>query len=153
MTARWSIPIQTLAEKVKLDIETVARKATFDLFTAVAQKSPVDTGRFRANWNVSFGAADVSITDSTNTERALAEASKALTLPLGGVTYMSNGLPYARTLEYGLYPNPPKRGSYDKKLKAYVIKSAGGFSRRAASGMVRISAQEFGDYVNKAISS
>ena len=122
----WSIPLDRLAQKTGLRLETVARKVTFDLFKSVALKSPVDTGRFRANWNVSYGSPDISISASTNKGRADSEARKATTLPVGGVIYMSNGLPYARRLENG-------------------------WSDQAPSGMVRLSVREFAFYVNRAI--
>lgn len=110
---------------MKLDLETVARKITFDLFSKVNLRSPVDTGRFRGNWNVSYGVPDVSFTDNTNQNRATAEISKALTLPVGGVTWMANGLPYAARLEYG-------------------------YSQQAPAGMVRVSVSEFSDIARKA---
>ena len=47
----WSVPLDRLAEKMGLEVETVVRKVTSDMFGAVVRKSPVDTGRFRANWN------------------------------------------------------------------------------------------------------
>lgn len=136
-----------------LELETVARKATFELFKAVALRSPVDSGRFRANWNVSINAPNESTNGATDggtgrvtkktfdaasdffggptpvRGRALAETRKALTLPVGGVTYMTNGLPYAQRLEFD------------------------GWSDQAPAGMVRISAQEFGQYVRKAVAS
>lgn len=124
----FSIPISQLAEKLKADIALVARKATLDVFTAVVLKSPVDTGRFRANWNVSVGAPDTSTTESTDQARGQVEAAKALTLPLGGVTYIANGLPYARALEYG-------------------------HSQQAPNGMVRLSAMEYADYVRSAVAA
>jgi hypothetical protein len=140
----WTIPLDKLAEKVQLDLETVARKSTMDVFTAVALRSPVDTGRFRANWNVSYGAPDLSVTDSTDSARAVTEARKALTLPVGGVVYMCNSLPYAPVIEYGLYPNPPKNPTG---------KTVGGYSRQAPQGVVRVTAVEYNDYVQKAIHS
>lgn len=138
----WSIPFDKLAEKVKLDVETVVRKSTLDVFSAVAVRSPVDTGRFRANWNVSYGAVDTTVTASTDQGRVNTETQKALTLPVGGVVYMSNSLPYAQKLEYGGYPNPPKNPTG---------KTEGGYSIQAPRGMVRISQLEFNDYVQKAI--
>ena len=126
--SRFSIPLDQLARKVGGDLETVARKATLQLFTAVAKRSPVDTGRFRANWNVSAAAPDLSITGSTLQGRVNSEAAKALTLPVGSVTYMSNGLPYANRLEFG-------------------------YSKQAAGGMVRLAAQEFDAHVRKAVAS
>lgn len=140
----WSIPLDQLAAKVQLDLETVARKATLDVFTAVVLASPVDTGRFRANTNVSYGAPDTTVTDSTEQGRAQQELAKVMSLPIGGVTYITNALPYAATLEYGQYPNPPKNPTG---------KTANGYSIQAPQGMFRISALQFNDYVQKAIRS
>lgn len=138
----WSIPLDQFAAKVKLDLETVARKATLDVFGAVVLKSPVDSGRFRANTNVSYGAPDQTVTASTNAGRAQTELAKIMSLPVGGVMYITNALPYAAVLEYGGYPNPPKNPTG---------KTAGGYSIQAPKGMFRISALEFNDYVKKAI--
>ena len=126
--ARWSIPMDTLAARAKTDVETVARKLTLDLFRSVVLKSPVDTGRFRANWNVSYGTPDYTTTQSVERGRGLTEASKALTLPIGGVQYMSNGLPYARQLEYG-------------------------WSKQAPAGMVRLSVIEVAGRLGAGVTS
>lgn len=126
--ARWSIPMDTLAARAKTDVETVARKLTLDLFRSVVLKSPVDTGRFRANWNVSYGTPDYSVTQSVDKNRGLTEASKALTLPIGGVQYISNGLPYARPLEYG-------------------------WSKQAPAGMVRLSVIEVAGRLGAGVTS
>jgi hypothetical protein len=140
----FSVPLAQLAEKMKADLELVVRKSTLEIFRGVTLKSPVDTGRFRANWNVSYGAVDMTTTTSTEQTRADREVQKALTLPVGGTVYMANSLPYARVLEYGLYPNPPKKPTG---------KTVNGFSRQAPAGMVRRTAVEFDDYVRKAIAA
>ena len=124
--SQFSIPLDQLAAKIGLDLETVARKSTLQLFTAVAKRSPVKSGRFRANWNVSATTPNISITDSTVQGRVNVEAAKALMLPVGGVTFMSNGIVYASRLEYG-------------------------HSKQAPNGMVRLSAQEFDAYVSRAV--
>lgn len=121
----WSIPLDQLAQKTGLKLDTVARKVTLDLFTSVVQKSPVDTGRFKANWNVGT-TPNLSFTASTNAGRGLNEAQKAIGIPAGGVVYLSNGLPYARRLEYG-------------------------WSGQAPAGMVRLSVREFRQFVERAI--
>lgn len=105
--ARWSIPIERLAARAGLRLEDVARKVAFDVFSQVVRKSPVDTGRFRANWNFSVGAPDFSTTAATSAARGEIEARQALTAPVGGVLYISNGLPYARRLEYGWSKQAP----------------------------------------------
>lgn len=104
---QWSIPMQALAEKAGENAEAVIRKVTLDVFKAVVLKSPVDTGRFRANWNASLGTPDYSFTDSVQRNRGLAEAVRASTLPLGDTVYLSNGLPYARRLEDGYSQQAP----------------------------------------------
>lgn len=142
MSGGWSIPLESLAAKVNLDLETVARKSTLDVFSAVVLGAPVDTGRFRANMNVSYGAPDVSVTNSSNAARGLQEVQKALTLPIGGVMYITNALPYAAVLEYGGYPNPPKNPTG---------KTSGGFSIQAPNGMFRLAALRYSEYVQKAI--
>ena len=141
--AGFSINLAKYAEKVKSDIQTVVQKSTQQAFAAVVKKTPVDTGRARANWYVSRGAIDTTTTASTDQGRATAEVDKALSLPAGDVVYLANSLPYARVLEYGEYPNPPKNPSG---------KTVNGFSKQAPAGMVRTTAQEFSDYVERVIS-
>jgi hypothetical protein len=141
--AGFSIPLAQLAERMKLDLDTVARNATLEVFKGVVLKTPVDTERARGNWNVSTGAPDTSTTPTADQARGLTEVAKAASIASGGIVYLANSLPYARVLEYGEYPNPPKKGKG---------KTAGGFSRQAPQGMVRITAMEFSDHVQKAIS-
>lgn len=192
--SKWSIPLDKLAEKAKLDLETVARKAMLQVFAAVVERSPVGNadlwkanagqarkrdmhnlfvqalntdlkanranytksgklkvrlakeasartlrkrfpnvagkgyvgGRFRANWNVSYGAIDYSVTESTDRSKSDAEVSKAATLAIGGTIYMTNSLPYALKLENG-------------------------YSKQAPIGMVRLSAVEFARAVRKSV--
>lgn len=124
--SKWSIPLDRLAARATASITDVARKATADVFRAVVLKSPVDTGRFRSNWNVSVAAPDFTFTGSTKSNRGLTEAAKALTLPVGGVVFISNGLPYANRLEYG-------------------------YSKQAPQGMIRTSVIEFRQFVDRSL--
>jgi hypothetical protein len=98
---RWSIPLQKIADGQKERMHTIVRKVTLEAWSRVISRSPVDTGRFRANWNASVGAPNYATTPSVEQERGMTEAQKALTLPVGGITFLSNGLPYAQALEYG----------------------------------------------------
>jgi len=140
--ATFSIPMAQLAEKMKEDLNTVVRKATLNTFSAVAKRTPVDTGRLRGNWNASQGTINTSTTPTAAAARAMVEAERAASFEPGGVAYFANSLPYARVVEYGEYPNPPKKGKG---------KTVGGFSKRSPQGMVRVTAAEFNDYVQRAI--
>ena len=140
--ANFTIPLQELADKVKADLDAVVRKSTLDMFNAIALKSPVDTGRFRANMNVSYNAIDKTVTQSTDQGRINSEIAKVTTLPVGGVVYICNSLPYATVLEFGLYPNPPKNPTG---------KTTNGYSTQAPQGMFRITAMEYSAYVKKVL--
>jgi hypothetical protein len=124
----FSIPLDRLATKYKAKLDTVTRKATLDLFRLVINKSPVDTGRFRANWNVSVGKPDYSTSDITAPRKAEFEITKVDRLPTDNVVLLSNGLPYARRLEYG-------------------------YSSQAPGGMIRISVMEYKALIDRAIRS
>lgn len=125
--AQWSVSMQKLAEQAGSELELVTQKATLDLFTAVVRRSPVDTGRFRANWNVSQGSPNTSavLEGPVSPSHADAELARAAALPAGGITYLANGLPYAEVLENGS-------------------------SKQAPNGMVRVSVVEFERFVDKA---
>lgn len=79
----------------------------------VVNKSPVDTGRFKGNWNVSFSAPDATITDKVDPSGGATISEGSATL----VTYASfenlptihltNGLPYSERLEDGYSGQAP----------------------------------------------
>ena len=77
------------------------RKIALDLLKKVTMKSPVKTGRFKANWMTGIGGADETTTEST-VEDAVMRGS----IILSGYRdlkqiHISNNLPYAAALEHG----------------------------------------------------
>lgn len=119
--AKWS-----LNQKQKFDL--LIRMVSLKMFSRVILRSPVDTGRFRANWMVAI--ADIpSGTLDLNDKRGRATISKvdATTsqLKAGDVITLVNNLPYGEQLEYGS-------------------------SRQAPGGMVSLTVQEFKAVVAKA---
>jgi len=52
----FSLNWEALAEKAKHSVSDVMRKVTLDLWTGITQRTPVDTGRARANWFVNVGS-------------------------------------------------------------------------------------------------
>lgn len=87
------------------------RKIALDLLRKVTLKSPVDTGRFRANWMTGIGAADESTINEPTAKRgekykndAVSRGSRVLggyrDISQGAV-HVSNNLPYASPLENG----------------------------------------------------
>lgn len=144
----FELDIQKFVDKAKGNTTLVVRKIALDLFKRVIQKSPVDTGRFKSNWQVSINsipagtiglAEDISHTRGGRERKRGAEArgtfagnfalAKATTTALqfktGEVIYLVNNLEYARALEYG-------------------------HSKQAPAGMVRLTLAEFPQVVAKA---
>lgn len=103
MKAReFSISLEKWADKIPQDaVVPFVKKVTFELLRKVTMKSPVDTGRFRANWMVGIGQADPSTVEET--ENVAIPRGMAV---LGGyrepvAVHVSNNLPYASALEDG----------------------------------------------------
>lgn len=116
---RWSD--ETL-EKLNL----VVRKSAMEAFAEVIRRSPVDTGRFRGNWQAGIGSAPAGVLATTDIggggsiARAQGVANGA---GAGDVIVLANNLPYAERLEYG-------------------------WSGQAPGGMVRLTAQRWQPIVN-----
>lgn len=126
MTA-FALDLSKAIEKAKGQTEAVIKKAAFSVFQSVIQKSPVDTGRFRANWNLSVGNPDLSTseaTDKTGSASIGKVASGIAQYKLAdGSIFLTNNLPYAMRLENGWS------------------------QKQAPNGMVRLSIVEFNNYL------
>jgi hypothetical protein len=110
--------------------------------SGVVLLTPVETGRARSSWNVTLASPSGSYPPPNGTydqNHAMSQAGGILA-QLGPyqTVWIASGLPYIRILEYGGYPNPPVRGSWDRATRQWVVKSSGGFSRQAPQGMVRV---------------
>jgi len=61
--ADFSRSLMAMADYVDGSIEKVIRKACIDLYRAIAEKTPVDTGRAKASWSLSTNYADDKATE------------------------------------------------------------------------------------------
>jgi len=91
------------------------KKMALELLRRIILKSPVRTGRFRANWMVGIGERNQDIADNPKDSRspirrqALKEAIAALSSYKTLTTiHLSNNLPYARALENGHSKKAPQ---------------------------------------------
>lgn len=120
--AEFALEIDQAWLKEQADIHTAVRYIGLQAIDRVVKKSPVDTGRFRANWTLSFGGMDGTTTNAVDVGggATIARLSGEMdTYPAEGypVIYLQNNLPYAERLEAG-------------------------YSKQAPSGMVAISIVE-----------
>lgn len=154
----FSLAFQNIATKYIKKTENVIKKTVFDLTSNIISDTPVDTGRLRANWLVSFNTpidTELDLEDkSGRITKSKAKASiESNKVPL--VYWIQNNLPYADVIEFGLYPKNPKTGTrYEIRDKdkfvietGFVQLSENGYSKKAPSGMVRINVQKFNKYL------
>lgn len=99
------------------------RAVLLEAMGRIMNRTPVDRGTARANWNVAEGAPDTS-TDEGATRSSVSgkkaqnrAAIASIKLFDGDTAYIANGLPYIRRLEDG-------------------------YSKQAPSGMVKVTIEE-----------
>lgn len=86
------------------------RGTLFSLVSRIIKESPVDTGRFRGNWQASINAPIKTQKQTTDPSGAgsIGNAGSVLqTLDAGETFYLTNNLPYANRLEFGYSKQAP----------------------------------------------
>ena len=69
----------------------------------IVQRTPVDTGRAKGNWNLAIGEMDDSTTENTDKSGTITIArarSRVANAKISDTIHIANGLPYIRPLEY-----------------------------------------------------
>lgn len=134
----FSLSLAKFVEQTGRNADQVIRQATLQLLGSILLRSPVDTGRFRGNWNAGIDQPNRATNDrvypgGTPEARGAAASAEAQvrartvlnTFTSGEQIWLSNGLPYAIELEYG-------------------------HSKQAPSGLVRVSILEYQQYLERA---
>lgn len=139
----FSLDLREFVEKAKGNAEMVVQKVGIDMLARIVDRSPVGNpelwrsppppgyvgGRFRGNWQVSFGAPATAEVQRVDPSGGATKAAGAVVLAAyrGGINsiWLTNTVPYAQRLEYG-------------------------WSSQAPGGMVRVTAAEFQRFVDDA---
>jgi hypothetical protein len=98
----FKIDLKEFADKVGVEVEVVTRKIGMEAWTGVTKKTPVDTGRARANWNMGVGNIDLSTSETTSPSRPSLKKGDGL-----NALYITNNLPYIESLEKGSSKQAP----------------------------------------------
>lgn len=101
----------------------------------IAGGTPVLEGRARNNWFLTTGTPFGGTTTTTSGNESYVYRMPSMVL--GKKLYFTNNMPYINLLEYGGYPNPVKKGTYNKKTKQYEKHTLFGYSDQAVGGWVR----------------
>lgn len=108
----FAVDISKFIDKAKGQEQVVVRKICLELFNKVILKSPVDTGRFRANWNAAINYPDNSVSNSLDKTGIGTIAKNNAIISNFNVNdssiYLTNNLPYAQRLEYGYSKQAPQ---------------------------------------------
>ena len=131
-SGQFALDLRKAIEAAKDQQEVAIKKIVIDLFSDVISKSPVDTGRFRGNWQCGINSRPMGTVDRTDkTPAGSAGGSAAMDMAVKVASakgakefWLVNNLPYAGVLEYGRANGQPG-------------------SLQAPAGMVRISIAAF----------
>ena len=115
------------------------RAVYFTGLRAIVEQTPVDEGRARNNWHLTSRQPSTQKRGKNKSGAAsLKSVSTMSKNVLNKTFYFTNNLPYIHVLEYGGYPTPVKKGTYNKRTKTFEIRSINGFSDQVApKGWVR----------------
>lgn len=115
----FAASIAAFAESTKGRIRMVAIESIIGFMDRVVQRSPVDTGLFRGNWQVRVNAKPSGPIERLDKqplgspmgvgERGAARANLSA-LVLGDHVWVTNELPYAQRLEYEGWSNQAPNG-------------------------------------------
>lgn len=128
MSTDFERSIENFIKKAKKNPELVVRQVTIKLYSAIILASPVDTGRFRMNWQATVDnpATGILIGDDPSGSRAIGRISHFVTSSTKWDEFrLTNNLPYAERLEFG-------------------------WSKQAPNGMVRVTVSRFQRLIDEA---
>lgn len=94
--------VRRAMSKTEKRLDAMVRMATLELANHVTLESPVDTGRFRGNWQFGTTPPLTELQGPFNENMPPPDLSGPVAgFEAGQTGYLLNNVPYARTLEYG----------------------------------------------------
>jgi hypothetical protein len=100
----FSLDLAKFGQKAVDNAEKIIRKIIFDMHGRIVQRTPVDTGRAKANTHVSINNLPTGSTlevDPTGTATIAAAGRQIAQFKLGDTAFIYNNLEYILALEYG----------------------------------------------------
>lgn len=130
--ASFALQLGAFAKKAGKNADLVVRKVGIDMTSRIVIRTPVDTGRARANWNTTIGSANYAVSESFDKAGASTIAKAAARLSgfrCGPSIWISNGLPYIGELEKGSSKQAPAG------MVAITVAEFNGLVKTAAEGV------------------
>jgi hypothetical protein len=107
----FALQLAQFAEQAKEAVDASLREIVIELGNSLIRMSPVDTGRFRGNWQFSIDApatGTLTTLDPTGAEATARLAGDSILFKAGETAFIVNNLPYAIPLEYGHSDQAPE---------------------------------------------
>lgn len=126
MSGSFSVDLSRFCKKYDADIKVVIKKIAFEAFKRIILRTPVDTGRARANWGVSVGKPIqflIEGEDKSGSATLTAASDGTMLWDCTGSIFLTNNVSYIGILEYGREDGKPG-------------------SNQAPNGMVRVTMEE-----------
>lgn len=113
MAGSFSLDLSRLIEKANGQTEVAVRKVMMEAFRGVVLKTPVRTGRARANWTVGYNGPSNTVTDAEDksggaTIGKIASEVQTVRVDDSMNVWLTNALPYVPKLEYGYSQQAPQ---------------------------------------------
>lgn len=153
--AAFNLELDRIAKTLPEEqVTTVHRALTLDALTRIVQRTPVDLGRARGNWQTTIGAPAENVLEIVDKEGGATiskGASVASKIPPFSQSFISNNVDYILVLEEGGFipkdPGPSKDprgkpGSGKKGDRWGRVLVRGGFSVQSPQGMVAVTFEE-----------
>lgn len=100
----FTVDLSRIVARTKGKADLAVKKVALEAFRGIVMKSPVDTGRLRANWTLSidgFSTATHEGTDKTGAGTMGKITAGLAPIKINGQSiYLTNSLPYVRRIEY-----------------------------------------------------
>ena len=101
----FTLDLTRFAQKADADMTAVVQKVAMEAFKRVIFRTPVDTGRARANWGCTIGkprtGMQVESTDKSGAATTAAMVATVQGIKGDGSVFLVNYVPYINELEKG----------------------------------------------------
>ena len=109
----FAADLAAFAEAIDVDLDTVHDRVIHDIHNRVTMRTPVDTGRARASWQITTGAPSTFVpapaTYDSTAGGAAYQPPPPITPPMSikDTVYITNNIPYIEYLENGTSDQSP----------------------------------------------
>lgn len=102
MSGAFTLDLTKFKTKVGVKATAVVRRVAYDAFNGTVRKTPVDTGRARANWIPGIGTMPTGVVGAFTQDTSMQAIKDVVSKVVAGESiFLANNLPYIVPLENG----------------------------------------------------